>query len=121
MFSKAYFGGSGDDYDPVGERGIKFSNCRIYTIVTSESNNLFPLTQGALNTTRSGSNVYEPGLVKCGRPTDLLGNSITKSNGMCRNCSGDITSSVPAYVLPTIVRNRNNKYLSALGAATTYQ
>ncbi|MBL0031569.1 MAG: SBBP repeat-containing protein [Bacteroidetes bacterium] len=45
MFS-TYFGGSGDDYDPVGERGIKFSNCRIYTIVTSESNNL-PLTQGA--------------------------------------------------------------------------
>ena len=26
-----YYGGSQDDYDPVGERGIKFSNCRIYT------------------------------------------------------------------------------------------
>jgi hypothetical protein len=45
-----YYGGSNDDYDPVGERGIKFSNCRIYTIVTSGSNNI-PLTTGALNTT----------------------------------------------------------------------
>ena len=25
-----YYGSSNDDYDPVGERGIKFSNCRIY-------------------------------------------------------------------------------------------
>ncbi|MBK6840678.1 MAG: hypothetical protein IPG90_22170 [Bacteroidetes bacterium] len=39
LFS-TYYGGAGDDYDPVGERGIKFYNCRIYTIVTSKSNNI---------------------------------------------------------------------------------
>ena len=58
-----YYGGSNDDYDPVGERGIKFSNCRIYTIVTSGSNNI-PLTTGALNTTKNSNvGLYEPGLV----------------------------------------------------------
>ncbi len=120
MFS-TYFGGSGDDYDPVGERGIKFSNCRIYTIVTSESNNL-PLTQGALNTTRSSSNVYEPGLVVWANPPDLLGNSITGNQTVCAGTvPGDITGSVPAYVLPTIVRNTTTSTYPALGAATTYQ
>jgi len=116
-----YFGGSGDDYDPVGERGIKFSNCRIYTIVTSESNNL-PLTDGALNTTRSSSGVYEPGLVVWANPPDLLGNTITGNQTVCAGTiPGDITGSVPAYVLPTIVRNTTTSAYPTLGAATTYQ
>jgi hypothetical protein len=120
MFS-TYFGGTGDDYDPVGERGIKFSNCRIYTIVTSESNNL-PLTQGALNTTRSSSNVYEPGLVVWANPPDLLGNSITGNQTVCAGTvPDDITGSVPAYVLPTIVRNTTTSAYPTLGSATTYQ
>ena len=35
-----YYGGSGDDYDPVGNAELNFPNCRIYTIVTSKSNNI---------------------------------------------------------------------------------
>ena len=35
-----YLGGSGDDYDPVGERGLKFNNCRIYLAITSASDDL---------------------------------------------------------------------------------
>lgn len=50
-----YYGGSTDDYDPVGERGIKFSNCRIYTLVTSESDNI-PLTKGTLDSTKLSNN-----------------------------------------------------------------
>src|SRR5690606_338455 len=76
-----YYGGSGDDYDPVGERGIKFSNCRLYTIITSLSNNI-PLTHGALNTTKN-SNQYEPGIVIWANPPDLLGNTITGSQSVC--------------------------------------
>ena len=72
-----YYGGTTNDYDPVGERGIKFSNCRIYTIVTAQSNNI-PLTQGALNTTKNSPTTrYEPGLVVWANPPDLLGNTIT--------------------------------------------
>ncbi|HTB31991.1 MAG TPA: hypothetical protein VK808_08205, partial [Bacteroidia bacterium] len=69
-----YYGGSVDDYDPVGERGIKFSNCRIYTIITSESSDI-PLTKGALTTSKlSSSSVYEPGLVVWANPPDLINN-----------------------------------------------
>ncbi|MFN8164705.1 MAG: T9SS type A sorting domain-containing protein [Bacteroidia bacterium] len=120
MFS-TYYGGSGDDYDPVGERGIKFSNCRIYTIVTSKSNNI-PLTDGALNTSRSSSGVYEPGLVVWANPPDLLGNSIIGNQAICAGTTpNDITGSVPAYVLPTISRNGTTSSYPALGSAATYQ
>ena len=47
-----YMGGSGDDYDPLGERGIKFNDCRIYLCVTAVSND-FPLTAGTLTSTKS--------------------------------------------------------------------
>ena len=47
--------------------GIKFFNCRIYTIVTSKSNNI-PLTQNALNTSRISTTPYEPGLVLANPP-----------------------------------------------------
>ena len=118
-----YYGGTGDDYDPVGERGIKFSNCRIYTIVTSRSNNI-PLTQGALNTTRnSPTSRYEPGLVVWANPPDLLGNTITSpAYAICAGTTpNDIMGSVPSYVLPTIVRNNSASAYPALGSATTYQ
>ncbi|MCB0759579.1 MAG: hypothetical protein KDC01_14035, partial [Flavobacteriales bacterium] len=117
-----YYGGSQDDYDPVGERGIKFSNCRIYTIVTSMSNNI-PLTQGALNTTKySSTSRYEPGLVVWANPPDLLGNTITGNQSVCAgSVPSDIIGSVPAYSLPTIVRNNSASSYPPLGSATTYQ
>ncbi|MBK8949184.1 MAG: SBBP repeat-containing protein [Flavobacteriales bacterium] len=122
LFS-TYYGGSADDYDPVGERGIKFSNCRIYTIVTARSNTI-PLTQGALNTTKvSSTSRYEPGLVVWANPPDLLGNSITYQGvAICPGSTpGDITGSEPSYVLPTIVRNNVSSPYPAFGSAATYQ
>ncbi|HRH65451.1 MAG TPA: hypothetical protein PLU53_04070, partial [Bacteroidia bacterium] len=120
LFS-TYYGGNGDDYDPVGERGIKFSNCRIYTIVTSKSNNI-PLTQGALNTSRISTTPYEPGLVVWANPPDLLGNSITGNQTICAGTMpGDLSGSVPAYVLPTVMRNGSPSAYPALPSATTYQ
>ncbi|MBP6573211.1 MAG: hypothetical protein KA230_02070 [Flavobacteriales bacterium] len=118
-----YYGGTNDDYDPVGERGIKFSNCRIYTIVTAQSNNI-PLTQGALNTTKtSPTSRYEPGLVVWANPPDLLGNSITyQGTAICAgSMPGDIIGSVPTYTLPTVVRNNSASAYPAFPSAATYQ
>ncbi|MBK9147994.1 MAG: hypothetical protein IPM12_09300 [Flavobacteriales bacterium] len=118
-----YYGGTNDDYDPVGERGIKFSNCRIYTIVTAQSNNI-PLTQGAVNTTKnSPTSRYEPGLVVWANPPDLLGNSITYQGvSICPGATpGDITGSEPSYSLPTIVRNNVASGYPAFPSAATYQ
>ncbi|MEO8588392.1 MAG: hypothetical protein ABI432_03410, partial [Flavobacteriales bacterium] len=118
-----YYGGANDDYDPVGERGIKFSNCRIYTIVTAQSNNI-PLTQGALNTTKSSpTSRYEPGLVVWANPPDLLDNSITYlGTAICAgSVPGDIQGSQPSYVLPTIVRNNSASAYPAFPPAATYQ
>ena len=118
-----YYGGSNDDYDPVGQRGIKFSNCRIYTIVTAQSNNI-PLTQGSLNTTKnSPTSRYEPGLVVWANPPDLLGNSITyQGASICAgSVPGNITGSVPSYTLPTIVRNNAASTYPSFPSAATYQ
>ncbi len=117
-----YYGGSVDDYDPVGERGIKFSNCRIYTIVTARSNNI-PLTQGALNTTKlSSTSRYEPGLVVWANPPDLLDNSIIGNQAVCEGeVPGDVIGSVPSYSLPTIVRNNSPSSYPAFPDAATYQ
>ncbi|HKR06926.1 MAG TPA: SBBP repeat-containing protein, partial [Bacteroidia bacterium] len=116
-----YYGGSNDDYDPVGERGIKFSNCRIYTIVTSISNNI-PLTVGALNTSRISTTPYEPGLVVWANPPDLVNNTINDDQTICAGATPqDITGSVPNYSLPTITRNGTTSTYPALASAATYQ
>ena len=118
-----YYGGSTDDYDPVGERGIKFSNCRIYTIVTAQSNNI-PLSQGAINTTKnSPTNRYEPGLVVWANPPDLLGNTINYQGvSICPGATpGDISGSLPSYTLPTIVRNNVASGYPSLGNAASFQ
>ncbi|HMN06973.1 MAG TPA: hypothetical protein PKD45_14745, partial [Flavobacteriales bacterium] len=122
LIFSTYYGGTADDYDPVGERGIKFSNCRIYTIITAKSNNI-PLTQGALNTTKNSSTSrYEPGLVVWANPPDLMGNTINGNQTVCAGTvPADITGSTPQYVLPTIVRNNSPSAYPSLGNAATYQ
>jgi gliding motility-associated-like protein len=117
-----YYGGTTDDYDPVGERGIKFSNCRIYTLVTSESNNI-PLTKGALNTTKlSSSSIYEPGLVVWSNPPDLLNNTITGSQTVCKGSEPEeFTGSIPSYSLPTISRDNDTSKYPSVGSSTVYQ
>ena len=122
LFS-TYYGGSADDYDPVGERGIKFSNCRIYTIVTGQSNNI-PLTQGAITTTKlSSTEIYEPGLVVWANPPDLSNNNIFGSQSVCAgSIPSNFTGSVPSYILPNISRNgTTTAYPATLSSATTYQ
>ncbi|MGE0637405.1 MAG: SBBP repeat-containing protein, partial [Bacteroidia bacterium] len=122
LVSSTYYGGAADDYDPVGERGIKFSNCRIYTIVTARSNNI-PLTQGALTTTKTSStSIYEPGLVIWANPPDLANNTLTGNQEVCAGGTPvNIAGSVPSYILPTITRNGTTSSYPSLGVSITYQ
>ncbi|MFN8283149.1 MAG: Ig-like domain-containing protein [Chitinophagales bacterium] len=117
-----YYGGTSDDYDPIGERGIKFSNCRIYTVVTAQSNNI-PLTQGAVTTNKTSStSIYEPSLVVWANPPDFINNAITPNQTICPgNTPGDVTGSLPSYLLPTISRNGSTSSYPALGGSNTYQ
>ncbi|HNB48737.1 MAG TPA: Ig-like domain-containing protein, partial [Chitinophagales bacterium] len=116
-----YYGGTRDDYDPVGERGIKFSNCRIYTVVTSTSNDI-PLTQGAITTSRPNTNTYEPGLVVWANPPDFINNTITPNQTICPGViPANISGSLPSYLLPTIVRNGVTSSYPALGGSNTFQ
>jgi gliding motility-associated-like protein len=118
-----YYGGSADDSDPVGQRGIKFSNCRIYTIVTAESNNI-PLTQGALTTGKTSStSIYEPALIVWANPPDLGNNTISSSQFVCNNATPTgLTGSTPNYELPNIVRNNGTPTAHpSVGTASSYQ
>jgi gliding motility-associated-like protein len=118
-----YYGGSNQEEDPVGQRGIKFSNCRIYTIVTAESNNI-PLTQGAVSTTKTSSatDIFEPGIVVWANPPDLVGNTITANQQICQGSTpAGLNGTTPSYVLPTIIRNGATSAHPSLGSGITFQ
>lgn len=115
-----FLGGSGDDYDPVGERGIKFSNCRIYLCLTAVSND-FPLTAGTLTSTKTSANgtILEPLLISMSNPPDLQGNAITGGTPQTITCGQTpqaITANVPTYIIPTIIRNNTNQTNGTTGA-----
>ena len=105
-----YLGGNGDDKsdDPVGERGIRFNNCRIYLAITTYSPN-FPLTQGTLTAIKHSSTSYgEPILVSMANPPDLLDNGIlsgTPQTITCGQTPQPITAGVPSYIIPNIIRD----------------
>ena len=125
-----YLGGGGDDYDPIGERGIKFSNCRIYLCMTAASND-FPLTAGTLTSTKANSSTLEPMLISMSNPPDLQGNSITGGATQTITCGqvpAQITAGVPSYIISNIIRNNTNEtngtkqaYPDGLPPITSYQ
>ena len=103
-----YMGGTSDDYDPIGQRGIRFNNCRIYLAITSNSTD-FPLTQGTLNAKKNTATTRgEPILVSMANPPDLTGNSITGGGNQTITCGqipSPITAGVPSYIIPNIIRD----------------
>ncbi|MFZ1609965.1 MAG: SprB repeat-containing protein, partial [Chitinophagales bacterium] len=117
-----YYGGSGNDYDPIGQRGIKTSNCRIYTIITAQSKDI-PLTEGALNTNKiSSTSIYEPGLVVWANPPDLINNEIFSDQILCPGQTPEeFTGSEPDYVLPVIIRDGTTSVYPDIGTAEVYQ
>ena len=115
-----YMGGSSDDFDPVGERGIKFANCRIYLAVTSGSQN-FPMTTGYFTPTKtSANNVLDPLIVSMGNPPDITGNNIVSGGNQNISCGAipdSIVASAPVYVIGTITRNG---VIQTLGTGGSY-
>ncbi len=134
LLYNTYLGGTFDEYDPVGERGIRFSNCRIYLAITSGSNN-FPMTAGTLTPTRlSATGNYpdvEPIIVSMANPPDLSANSITSGgnqNISCGQAPVQISASAPGYSIPGIIRNNvaqtngtTGAYPSGLPTISSYQ
>lgn len=118
MYS-TYLGGTGDEGDPVGQRGIKFADCRIYLPVTTYSTN-FPLTQGTLTTTKSsGSFIGEPVLISMANPPDLQGNQITGGATQtitCGDSPAPITASVPSYIFANVTRGGTVQTAGTSGA-----
>ncbi|CAF0787684.1 unnamed protein product [Rotaria sordida] len=117
-----YYGGTSNEEDPVGQRGIKFANCRIYTIVTARSTDV-PLTQGAVTTTKTSStSIYEPGIVEWANPPDLTNNSISASQNICSGSTPTgLDGQTPSYVLPSITRNGTITAHPSVGAISSYQ
>jgi hypothetical protein len=118
MYS-TYLGGTNDEGDPVGQRGIKFADCRIYLPITTYSTN-FPLTQGTLSSTKSSSSfIGEPLIVSMANPPDLQGNQITGGATQtitCGNSPAPITASVPSYIFANIIRNNTVQTAGTSGA-----
>ncbi len=106
LLYSTYYGGSKEDYDPIGQRGIQIMDCKTYSVVTSESNNI-PLTAGALTTNKLSSySTYEPGVVVWSSPPDLSGNHISPSQHLCGgDLPSNFTGSGASFALPDISRN----------------
>jgi hypothetical protein len=114
-----YLGGDTSDYDPIGQKGIKFANCRIYLAITSESPD-FPLTQGTITPQKlSPNNIFEPILISMSNPPDLSGNDITSVHTQtitCGNSPSTITAGIPSYNIPGIIRATVLQADSTIGA-----
>jgi hypothetical protein len=114
-----YIGGTQNETDPIGQRGIKFSDCRVYLPITTYSQN-FPVTAGTLTNTRNNSTSRgEPVLLSMANPPDLTGNSITSGANQTITCGSapvPITAAVPSFIFATVQRNGSNQTNGTSGA-----
>ncbi len=101
-----YYGGSTDDDDPLGQRGILFNNCRIYLSVTACSNNV-PLTAGAITTNKvSATSIPEPVVVSMANPPDLINTSISSPQTIgCGQTPTQLTAGAATYNVADVIRN----------------
>ncbi len=101
-----YYGGRADDDDPLGQRGILFSACRIYLSVTASSTNI-PLTQGAVNTGKTSiSGILEPVIVSLANPPDVSNATISSSQTLsCGQTPTTLTAGAAAYNIATVLRS----------------
>lgn len=112
-----YYGGTSDDDDPLGQRGILFNDCRIYLSVTSSSNNI-PLTSGAVTTVKtSATSIFEPVLVSMSNPPDILNLAISSNQTLsCGGTPSTLTSGVASYNIAGVVRNGAAQTVATPGA-----
>lgn len=115
-----YYGGSSDDNDPLGQRGIIFSNCKIYLSVSASSNNI-PLTNGAITTSKaSASGIFEPVIISIANPPDVLNNTINGAQTVaCGAVPSTLTAGTAAYNIAGILRNGVTQTTGTVGAYPT--
>lgn len=112
-----YYGGANDDDDPLGQRGILFSSCKLYLSITACSNNI-PLTAGAITTTKTSAvSISEPVLVSMANPPDILNQAISSNQVLaCGGTPTTLTSGVASYNIAGIVRNGTAQTVGTSGA-----
>lgn len=101
-----YYGGSNDDNDPIGQRGVVFNNCRIYLSLSSSSNDI-PLTSGAITTDKTSiPGVSEPILLSLGNPPDLNNATLSANQTLsCGQTPATLTAGAASYTIASIMRN----------------
>jgi hypothetical protein len=119
LLYSTFLGGGTDDFDPLGNNGVKFYNCRIYLAISSTSDD-FPLTNGAVTTGAvTGAGIANPILMSMANPPDVTAYTITPASQSiaCGGTAANITATTPAYVIASI--NRNGA-VQTNGTATAY-
>jgi len=113
----SYWGGLGNDRDPVGYDGIKFSDCKAYTALTTESNDA-PMTMNAYNATRTNTGVAVPAIAVWNNPPDVNSAAITGTETLCAASSPTlpIIGSAATYILSDINRDGTISPQAAVGA-----
>ncbi len=112
-----YYGGSTDDDDPLGQRGILFNNCRIYLSVTACSNNV-PLTSSAITTNKvSSTSIPEPVIVSMANPPDLNNTTISSPQTIaCGQTPTPLTANTATYNIAPIIRNGVTQTTGTMGS-----
>ncbi len=103
----SYWGGSDDETDPIGFDGIKFSECKAYTAMTTESRNA-PMTRNGFQITKtSATTIFEPAVTVWANPPDVNVDTITGDENVCFGSLPllDINGSPSSYILSDISRN----------------
>ena len=102
----SYWGGTANETDPIGFDGIKFSNCKAYTAMTTESN-AAPMTRNGFQINKINNSISEPAVTVWANPPDMtVLNTITGNETVCYGAlASDIIGSAPTFVLSDISRN----------------
>ncbi len=78
----SYWGGSSDETDPIGFDGLKFSQCKAYTAMTTNSAN-DPMTRNGFQITKPSGTRTEPAVTVWSNPPDLSVDTIVGNETIC--------------------------------------
>ena len=102
-----YWGGTNEEFDPIGYDGIKFSTCKIYTALTVASQNA-PMTRNSFIAQKlSATTVSEAAVAVWGNPPIVFNDSISGNSFSCNNVPpvSGIVGEASTYALSDISRN----------------
>ncbi|HNB49840.1 MAG TPA: Ig-like domain-containing protein, partial [Chitinophagales bacterium] len=101
----SYWGGSNDETDPIGFDGIKFSECKAYTAMTTQSANA-PMTRNGFQINKTSGTIQEPAVTVWSNPPDVDVDTITGNENVCYGTAPllDINGSASTYITSDISR-----------------